>query len=194
MTHLSVSPVPTTAKTFPHFVGTGDWPVASALSMLRGVLEGGADDMSEVDAVFHAALLICIMLLSLNPWIPGFSVSDDGAVAEEASMVAVGGDGLISMLLSGTMDRPAALVEEASMVVVGGQGLLALLLLGTMDGVAVLRASLRSVSWYNSSLLERLVKLGKSNKFTHRGSAKVIFGCWWYLLGFSGCLNSRYLV
>jgi hypothetical protein len=105
----------------------------------------GAEDSFEVGARLCVALSIpvvtvTVVLLSVKlgsgPWIPGFSLSGDVAVAEEAGiMVAVGADGVAAAWLS-----------------------------GIADGNAVLCASFQSVSLYKSSLLEESTMLRKRLK------------------------------
>jgi hypothetical protein len=108
------------------------------------VFAGGTDNLLEVDAGFCAAPVIHVVL----PSIPGFSLSGDAAVADEAGMVAVGAEGVAAALLS-----------------------------GAVDGNVALRALFRSTSLYKSSLLEELVKVGKSKGFVYRGSTKATVGC-----------------
>jgi hypothetical protein len=77
------------------------------------VCAGGAGDPFEVNTGFSAALVVPVMLMSVSldsvPWIPGFSLSDNGALAEEAGVVAVAAGGVAAALLSSTTDGRAAL-------------------------------------------------------------------------------------
>src|SRR6267154_2983454 len=77
------------------------------------MLARSAGDPFEVDARFCATIVVAVVLLSVNrssdPWILGFSLSNDAAVTQKAGTDAVGTEGVTAVLLPGVVDGNAAL-------------------------------------------------------------------------------------